>query len=255
MACNLILFTPRSGSMLLNDILALHSNTISLGEPWTVHPGQPELPRMTYNAMRKSDTGLYVKFLQEHKKRRELLKHMASVGDGWTAKIHVTPALSYSKDFLDYCVESDDINVWLLYRSDIVAQFLSYVNAGYRQMVLKQEGGGFVHTNKTKIINFDVIDWGSHDIMGTLQNFIYMLVMWRNVFDVYGSRVKLVNYERHIKTLDLAEFNIDNTCIESYFKRDQHLIPTPNNVSSFKQQDMWNEIVLILKHHSHLVEI
>jgi hypothetical protein len=129
------------------------------------------------------------------------------------------------------------------------------VNAGYRQEVIGDESGGFIFTNKTNVIDFDQINWGRRDLMGTLQNFIFMLIMWRNVYDTYGDSVNLVNYESNIKRLNLDEFDINEQSIRSYFERDRHFVPTPKNVSKFKDQAVWNECVEILKHHQHLVEI
>lgn len=251
MKSNLVIFIPRSGSMLLSDLLAHHTNTTYLSEAWKLTPNDINLSFLNFEAMSKQDTRLFAKYLSEHKARRERMKSAT----GWTAKLHIVPALSNGRDFVEYCVNDPNVDVWLTHRSNLHDQFLSLVNAGYRQEVIRDESGGFIFTNKTKVANFDMINWGRQDIMGTLQNFIYMLIMWRNMFDMYGDQINVVNYERHIKPLDLTSFSIDNISISNYFKRDRHFVPTPKNVSVFREQEVWNECVEILKYHNHLVEV
>lgn len=238
------------------DLLAQSSRNKNLSEAWVVDKDDPNLSYIHFDALRKQDTRIYLNFLREHRKRRERLKDF--IDRGWSAKLHVTPALLDSRDFLEYCIQHPNINVWLTHRRNLSDQFLSFVNAGYRQSALKglrDEGGGFVFTNKTTFPEYDVINWGRADMLGALMNLTPQIVMWRNIYDVYGKYIKVVNYEDHIKPTNLSEFGISSKEVEIYNTRDKHFIPTPKNVTKFKEQNVWNECQEILKHYQHLVEI
>jgi hypothetical protein len=254
MKSNLIIYTPRSGSMLLGEIISFHTKTKNIREGWIVDRTQPDVSRISHNAFLSSDTNVLLKFLNEHTKRRELLKRLIK-SRAWTAKMHVTHSLTNSKTFLEECLENPNVNVWMTHRVNIVNQFLSLINAGYRQAVLKGEGGDFIFSNHTKVPVYDVIDFPRHQIFNTLITFIYQLVMWRNVYDMYGDRVKLVNYEKHIKPLDLEGFGIGKDVIDGYFMTENHLIPTPITIDKFSIPGIWDDCVEILNQHQHLVEI
>lgn len=255
MPCNLILYTPRSGSMLLSDILSLHSGTRNLSEAWNITKGEPDLSRMNHEAMHSNDTRLFIKYLQEHHKRREIMKGLAKTNNGWTAKIHVTPALANSKDFLEYCIDSDNINVWLTHRTNLSDQFLSLINAGYRQTVLKEDGGGFVHTNLTKISSYDTINWSRAQIFQTLNSFLYQVIMWRNVYDLYKDKITVVNYESDIKTNSFQKFGLTSETIQKYFSMERHFVPTRNNIKKFAVTGVWEECEWVLQQHQHLVNV
>lgn len=255
MACNLILYTPRSGSMLLSDIMSLDSNTRNLSEAWNINPNEPDLSRINHEAMHRSDTRLFIRYLKEHEKRRNTLKEMSQTDNGWTAKIHVTPALANSKDFLEYCIGSKNVNVWLTHRVNLADQFLSLINAGYRQTVLKEDGGGFVHTNKTKIATYTSINWSRSQIFNTLNSFLLQIIMWRNVFDLYRNNISVVSYEKVIKPASFDSLGMKEDTMTKYYRMERHFVPTRNNVKKFDVPGVWEECEWVLNKHQHLVEV
>ena len=165
---NLILFTNRSGSTVLCDMISYASGTMNLGEGThsmirDYNYNKPEYKQtQLFKTLTESNlTSRYhnsitrgsdhIGFMKAKKKRIEVIKQ-ANIS--WTAK-EQTEKQTMDIDFIEYCCKNKDINVYMTHRLDIVEQFVSKVNARYRSEVAKS--GDFIYTNNDSSQAYDAM--------------------------------------------------------------------------------------------------
>ena len=251
MARNLILFTPRTGSMFLNDIIRHKLGGKSIGEPWILEKGQQNISVMYGQARHKPNLLKLHEYYSEHYKREQ---HLLST-DNWIAKLNVFAVSAHSMEFVDRCIADSNTTVWLTHRLNITEQFLSYINALYRQQGLNQKLCGFTYRAKDIITKYDIIDWSADKVAFGLITYLQLISHWQHVYHRYRGRVNLVSYEKHIKPMDLTEFGFTIEDVDNYNALGNHLIPTPHNICKFNDDSIWPLCVNILNKHKHLVEI
>lgn len=251
MARNLILFTPRSGSMLLNDMIRHKSGNKSICEGWVYEKDQQNITVMYGQARNELNLLKLREYHDEHHKREQ---HLLS-SDEWIAKLTVFATSAHSMEFVDKCVDDPNTTVWLTHRVNIADQFLSYINAMYRQSALNEFPGGFAYRADDIITEYDVIDWPADKVTLVLVVYLQLVSHWRHVYDRYRGRVNLVSYENHVKPMNFTEFGFTPDDVDSYNKLKDHLIPTPHNICKFRNNSIWPFCVNILNKHKYLVEI
>lgn len=280
---NLILFTPRSGSTILCELLSYSQNTINLGE------GIHSIIRgYNYNTKLSQETNLYKEFSKfsltgnfhnlktrgsDHKgfdsnqqKRINLLK---ASNFNWTAKCNMEKFL-INIDFIDYCVDNG-VNVYITHRRNILDQFISHINTRYRGEL--DQGGP---TDKGYIFTKQDIDTATSAtrryselivpfswLYRYTDIFLNQLLMWRALYERYKDKIIVVSYEDNIKPMDLTKFGITDDFIKKYHTNVNHLKPTPSNCSNIIVQDdhpkpilpAWNQTLFYVKKHQYLVDI
>lgn len=254
MARNLILFTPRTGSMYLSELLGHTTNSKSYVEHWITSPGQEDISHLYYTARITGDINLLYKFCGEMQKRIEFLNKK----NDWVAKLAAIHAGSFCSKFVDRHVHSEDTTVWLTHRANVVDQFLSFLNAAYRQQQLKEYPGGFSYNKRTEanISNYEYVDWSDQQVARLVISFLPMLMHWRQIYERYKGRVNIVSYDENIMTNDFTKFGISDDAVKSYYRSSEHptLVPTPYN-RPLSNQKVWSQCVDILRAHEHLIEI
>ena len=254
MARNLILFTPRTGSMYLSALLSHNTNSINYVEHWITAPGQEDISHLYIAGCKAEDISILYKFYGEMQKRIEFFNKR----NDWVAKLTTHHAGSTCLNFVDRHINSEDTTVWLTQRANVVDQFLSYLNAGYRQNKLKEYPGGFCYNEKTKhnISNYEYVDWPEPRVSMVLYRFIQMLMTWRQIYDRYRGKINIVSYDENILTNNFTKFGISEDDVKSYYNSNKYpvLVPTPYNRPLSNQKE-WSQCVDILRAHQHLVDI
>lgn len=275
---SIILFTNRSGSTLLCDIIAYNDRSVNLGE------GLHSLARdYNYNAPGNQSTGLYKEFsiksltAQFHNPqtrgsdhigyfkakaaRLELLKNPAL---NWTAKENLEKQ-TYDVSFTDYCV-ANGIDIYLTHRRNIIAQFISKVNARYRLEVAnlgKNNESQFIYTNDSAVHHYNEMKIKFSWLYLYVNVFLEQLMMWRIAYERYKHVAKIVSYEDQIKPMNFTAIGIEDKVVEQYKMESQHLIPTPHNAKEVVVLDdhprpiagAWEQALFYINKHKYLVEI
>ncbi|MDC3266425.1 hypothetical protein OAU13_00700 [bacterium] len=272
---NLVLFTNRSGSTFLADILAYNDKSINLGE------GLHSIARdYNYNAEGNRDTDLYKDFSKESitrrfhsmetrgsdyigffkakQKRIQLLEH---TDQQWTVKENLEK-LTIDWRFIHNCT-AEGVNVYLTHRRDIEAQFISKINARYRLEIAKQEGDSqFIYTNNSMHEEYDEMRINFRWLHMYVNVFLEQLMLWRIVYETCPD-INIVSYEDEIKPMRLERLGISKGTVENYKSEQQHLVPTPHNTNKVVVVDdhpkpmrgAWEQALYYINHHKHLVEI
>jgi len=283
---NLILFTNRSGSTILTDLISYSQGTINLGE------GLHSLARQyNYNNDIQRQSELYkqfsstsitaryhneitngfdhIGFFRAKSKRIEILKQS---NESWTAKEQLErQTIDFS--FIQYCIDSG-VNVYMTHRKNIIEQFISKVNARYR--IQQDEDyrkfpdhrpnvrtSSFIFTNEDNCMKYDTMYVPFHWLHMYTMIFIGQLFMWRVIYDRFKNDIKLVSYEDNIKPLQLEKFGITQQHIQQYQKEKVHLVPTPHNTNKVVITDdlpapilgAWQQALYYVDRHKYLVEI
>lgn len=270
---NLILFTNRSGSTILADLISYSQGTINLGEGLHSAVRQYNYNNNTqrqtklYNEFSNSITAKYhnqttngfdnIGFFKAKSKRIEILKQS---NENWTLKENLEKQ-TIDFPFIQYCI-NNRVNVYLTHRSNIIEQFISKINARYR-IEQADRYGSFIFTNEDKHMKYSTMHISFSWLYMYTQVFIGQLFMWRIIYDRFKSNIKVVSYENNIKPLQLEEFGITKQHIENYQKEKVHLVPTPHNTNEVIITDdlpapilgAWQQALYYVERHKYLVEI
>lgn len=276
---NLVLFTNRSGSTLLADVLAYVDKSINLGEGLHSlarnYNYNTELNRQTFlykTFASSSITGMHhnidsrgsdhIGYFAAKQKRVELLK---DTGMNWTVKENLEKQTMDFK-FVEHCVSSG-VDIYMTHRLDVVDQFISKINARYRTEIAKYSGSEsqFIFTNQDKFENYNEMTINFKWLHMYTNVFIEQLLMWRVMYEKLKGykNFKLVSYEEHIKPMHLDFIGISSDMIKKYNNETKHLVPTPNNISKVVVTDdhpapiigAWEQSLFYVKQHKYLVEI
>lgn len=270
---NVVLFTYRSGSTVLADLLAFKQGTINLGE--ALHSAvrnynyNTEQHRQTtlYKSCLESLTGKYhtpqtrgSDFIGFHKAKEKRIELIKQYPGNWTVKDNLDK-LSFSSKFIDYCIDNN-INVYMTHRSDIIKQFVSKINARYRAEIAK-DPTQFIFTNDAEYNPYDQMVISFAWLRLYMQVFLDQLLVWRTVYERYKPYIKLVSYEKHIQPMQLDEFGITQDDVKQYKNLSTHLVPTPINATRVIVTDdhpapmvgAWEQTLYHINHHKYLVEI
>lgn len=271
---NLILFTNRSGSTVLCDMISYASGTMNLGEGThsmirDYNYNKPEYKQtQLFKTLTESNlTSRYhnsitrgsdhIGFMKAKKKRIEIIKQ---TDIPWTAK-EQTEKQTMDVDFIEYCCKNKDINVYMTHRLNIVEQFVSKVNARYRSEVAKS--GDFIYTNNDTSQAYDVMQIKFGWLYLYTNVFIEQLMMWRVLYEKFKPHIQLVSYENEIKPMKFDNIGINSDTVSKYKEETQHLVPTPHNTKKVIVLDdhprpiagAWEQSLHYIGRHKYLVEI
>lgn len=228
---NLIIYTPRTGSTILAEILSASSGCVNLNEGIVdscVSPFNkeqmlkdnewkefvPSLQHILKTTVINNQTYDFSVYHKAKQKRIDILKNKLN----WTVKETCVPTLT-NIDFIKHCCDNQ-VNVYMVYRKNIVDQFISFVNiVGSGQSIFTSRD----NTKQRISIRNDVIE------AKTLP-FINSLIYWRLLYEMFQTKVKLVCYEDVIKPMNFLSLGVDECVVKKYNLRDNHLIPTPFNI-------------------------
>lgn len=275
---NLILFTNRSGSTLLTDLLSYSQRTVNLGEglhslvrPYNFNNDQQKQSPL-YDEFSSSLTARYhnvktkafdhVGFFKAKSKRIDILKQSS---EQWTIKENLEKqTMDFS--FIEYCIDNG-IDVYLTHRRNLTEQFISKINARYRleiaNMRADSQASQFIYTNQDGYVKYDSMRIPFHWLHMYTNIFIGQLFMWRVVYDRFKPNIKVVSYEDNIKPLQLEKFGVTKQHIDDYQKEKVHLVPTPHNTNRVIVTDdlpapilgAWQQALYYVDRHKYLVEI
>lgn len=254
MTRHLVMFTPRTGSSFLSEVIAHQYGFHQYGESWHMpwHGKYRLINDISMLAQQAYFTNSFsntINFLAELDNRCD---HLTNT-ENWVAKASVALGEKI-RPFIDRLIASGNTTIWLPYRKDIHKQFLSHINAVYRINVLKERG--FIHRNNERTYSkYTEINMSAEDVISKLKIMIMLLSCWRNMYDAYKDKVILVCYEDHIITNDLSKFGIDNESIRTYNAGKLSLVPTPHNACKFTDDTILPMCTKILNRHKHLIEI
>lgn len=274
---NLVLFTNRTGSTLLSDILAYNDRSVNLGE------GLHSIARQyNYNPEENRQTELYKHFMQssmtaqfhnqktrgsDHigffKAKNARINILKNTDYQWTVKENLEK-LTLDINFIDYCIENN-INVYATHRYDVVSQFLSKINARYRLEIAKltTNESQFIYTNQDSTPHYLEIKIPFTWLHMYVNVFIEQLLMWRVIYERYKNNIKLVSYEDVIRPMDFTSLGISKQTVDNYRKETKHLVPTPYNCERVVVVDdhpkpvvgAWDQALFYIQKHQYLVEV
>lgn len=277
---NLILFTNRSGSTILQDILSYADGSINLGE------GLHSIVRdYNYNTTKNKQSDLYGEFAQfnltgqyhnqqtrgsDHigftKGKQKRINLLKNTSQQWTVKEQLEKQ-TIDVNFIDYCARSD-INIYMTHRRDVVAQFKSKINARYRLEVATHLHGRnhksqFIFTNQDAFKTYEEMRINFLWLHLYTNVFIEQLMIWRVIYERYKDVVKLVSYEDCIKPMNFESLKINSNIVEQYKKERKHLVPTPFNCERVVVTDdhpkpiigAWQQSLYYVEKHKYLVEV
>lgn len=273
---NLILFTNRSGSTVLCDILTYANDTVNLGE------GLQSLVReYNYNSDRYTDTALYKAFSQQNmsaahhnintrgsdhigffEKKQSRINMLMSATIPWSVKENTEKQLM-DFNFVKYCCDNQDINVYMTHRANVIDQFVSFINARYRAEIAKHTGSHFIFTKNDAYQSYDEMRIPFNWLHMYVNVFIEQLLMWRTTYDRFKPHIKIVSYETNVRPMNFENIGISKQVVDNYKRETNHLVPTPNNVRNVVVVDdhpkpirgAWEQALFYINHHKHLVEI
>ena len=272
---NLILFTNRSGSTVLADIIAFNDRSINLGE------GLHSLARdYNYNSLENKDTTLYkdfstVSLTRDHHNpstrgsdhigfftgKSKRINQLKFTNLEWTVKENLEKQTA-DIPFIDYCI-NNNVKVYITHRRDIQAQFLSVLNARYRLEIAKQQGPSqFIYTNQDQFQKYNEMRVPFNFVYMYLNVFIDQLLVWRAVYEKYKNQLTVVSYEDNIRPMDFTSIGISNNVVDQYKKETQYLVPTPNNTNKVIVVDdhkgiqgTWEQTTFFVDRFKYLVDI
>jgi LPS sulfotransferase NodH len=228
---NLVIYTPRTGSTFLTEILAASTGTVNLNESIvdscvSAFNRQEVFSNPYYAAYRPSLQALINKEFSEGGTRsfkpyadaKQLRINLLKQTSMWTVKETSSP-FQNNFEFVKYCCNSDDVNVYMVYRKDIVSQFISFIHMVNNKSIFTQSDIGNSELKPGNITD--------RTIAAKTPVFVDMLVYWRLLYEMFKDKVTLVNYEDVIKTMDFSSLGIDKDVVEKYNMRDNHIVPTP----------------------------
>jgi hypothetical protein len=243
---NLIIYTPRTGSTILGEILSFSTGGLNLNEgivdslinnynsSWVPsNPNLqifiPSLQAINGSEMRRNVLNFNV-FHNEKQKRIEKLKQLSN----WTIKETCTPHM-YNFDFIRECCESKNVNVFMVYRRDLVAQHISFMNvaAGRRKSI---------YANNEIKVSYTA-EFDKKTIMPKTHLLIDCITRWRLFYEMFKDKVTLVCFEDIIQPMNFSSIGIDDSVVKQYNMKYNHLIPTPDNFyddSDKVWQDAWD---------------
>lgn len=269
---NLILFTVRSGSTVLSDIVSYADGSINLGESHSLARSY------VYNTTEHKNTELYKLMstnitLSHHntntrgsdhigflKAKNQRLKLISESDMPWTIKEN-TEKLTMSYQFIEHCVNSN-ANIYMTHRRDIVQQFISNINARYRAEVIKNNKD-FIFTNNDVPPDYNDMHIKFQWLHMYTNVFIEQLMLWRIIYDRFKPHIKLVSYEDEIKPMNFSNIGIGSDIVEKYKQESQHLVPTPHNSTNVIVTDdhpktikgAWEQSLHYVERFKYLVEI
>lgn len=277
----IILFTNRSGSTLLSDLVAYKTGNVNLGE------GLHSIARdYNYNRHGNRDTQLYKDFSNYnltgmfhngqtmgfdhtgfHQKKQERINILKNTIVPWVAKDQ-TDGQTFDPNFFQYYI-NNNTNVLITHRRDIVSQFKSWINARYRSEIVKPgllglEPGrsDFIFTNNSDYYKYNTMTIPFHWLYGYTRVFVTQLMFWRCIYEMAKDKATVVSYEDHIKTNNLEHIGIGSETINNYFSQDQYLVPTPINADRVIVTngptgigDVWQQALFYINTFDHLVDI
>jgi hypothetical protein len=284
---DLVVFTNRSGSTMLSDILAYANKNINLGELHSCvrmyNYNTPENRQTSlFKQMRTSLTGTYyngetrggahIGYGKARNQRNDIIKQSQHQ---WTAK-EQTDKQSIDINFIDYCCKNG-VNIYMTHRQNIVAQYISMINARYRtELAPKSPEWAKDHsTNESQFIftNKDVntrVQYNEATVYYSWLHlytniFIEQLMMWRIVYEKFKPYVKLVSYEDCIEPMDFSSIGISQSVVKEYKLETKRLVPTPHNTTKIIVQDdhnesivkigAWQQALYYVDRHKYLVEV
>jgi hypothetical protein len=230
MSSNLILYTPRTGSTFFSEIISVSSGCINLSEglvdscvspfnsnqldstnQWDAF--KPSLQQYIFNEVIQNGRYNFVPYHKEKQKRIDILKSR----DNWTIKETCSTFLT-NIDFIQYCCNSTNVNVYMMYRRDVISQFRSLMNMSKRKSVYTSDEVNIAPPNEPV---------SDETILGKTPMFAASLVYWRMLYERFRSKVTLVCYEDVIKPMNFSSLGISDDVVKTYNMRYNHLIPTP----------------------------
>lgn len=230
---NLILYTPRTGSTILGEMLSFSAGGLNLNEglvdsvfngPESLYNRElltnPNLSIFLKSLRRHPGTDMTGSPIAYHSDKQERINILKNI-DNWTIK-EVTDPQFTNIDFIRYCCDLENVNVYMTFRRNIADQFLSYIN-----MVVR---GQSMFTNKTKVNSAIMPHLDERLLIGKTRFFMNNLIYWRLIYEMFKTKVTLVCYEDIIKPMNFTSIGIDDSVVKTYNMRDTHIIPTPSTI-------------------------
>lgn len=229
---NLIIFTPRTGSTILGELLAVSGCGVNMNEALNEIPKLLAVDPTIKNGEAVINMQTKDAYDQFHTLKQRRIEKLKSVND-WTIKeICDSYFASHHIDFVRYCCAAPNTNVYMTYRKDIVSQFISYLNMVARKQSVYRIND---RVNEGSILSYDTV-------IKKANSFVNNLIYWRLIYELFKDNVILVCYEDVIKPMSFTSIGIDTTVVNNYQMRDNRLIPTPYN-SIDKDNPAWIDAI------------
>lgn len=238
MANCLILFTPRTGSSILADLLAFKYNAWNLDEILS-HQIRPQVlnklpPRVVtllkqgnfnarVNLNGKGPDEFYYEMSKEVIRAFSFAADLAQYND-IVLKCYTYPAALPHK-ILQLAIQHN-FEIYFLYRSNKTEQMLSLVTAMAKEKNNKQPWSGHIYTNKTKPSDSQPMMYDEKSMHNLCYQIGSSIHTWHYLHDNYKQYGVTMCYEDTIAKGDFTSASISKELFEQYLEQDEHLIPT-----------------------------
>lgn len=260
----LIVFTPRSGSTFVGDVISYKNNALFLDELITGNIRLPLLNKLPVSIQHKlkhqqlikgSDINSRPDWNQLHGKYNNSLSLIKQLAAEQAVTVKYFPnSLIQGTQLVEWAIDSK-FKIFFVSRRNFERQLYSFLLAEYKQRVNKTAMGvvdssGFVNTggnNKP----LPVTRLTPNHMLGAITTLCNGINLWHMYLRQYGAYGKTVYYEDSIFENYLDEFDISDQVLEQYKQQTNSIKPTePYRVG--EHFDNWSDIVRIAKDYNIL---
>lgn len=275
MANSLIIFTPRSGSTVVAELLAYKHNAVNLDEMMTGQIRgvlQNKLPDDVKKLLRAEqilnsdvehlinectyDDQKIAHVYDIYQKRFSLIKQIHREHQ---VVIKYFPSFSLPAVKMLEWAKNNNFEIYFLTRRSVEDQLYSYVLAHAKERFYKKvkEAGklrmpdhaGFLNTKKTPKVNFPPVAWGKQSAISLVTIFCGINNAWTAYYNKFKDYGKLIHYEDTIGKGDFTDFGITPQLYAEYSALPTSLQPTYEYTVG-DQISNWNEILDIFNEYN-----
>lgn len=243
MANALIIFTPRSGSTIVSDLLSFKYNGVNLDEIFqgTVRePLKTKLPQdirklIEINKInerrrqqsRKDQRDKYnLQNFTIHETCLALVKHCITKYPT-IIKLYPTYKSFPGKALVEWAIDNN-FEVYFTTRRNYEDQLYSYLLALQKARSFKEDvDQAFLNTNSSKERKFEPIAIPPPKVFDSLMTMYNIQMHWYAMSKMYGNYGKVIYYEDHLAEGRFHEIGVDQEMYNNYIKQELFLRPSP----------------------------
>lgn len=273
---SLIIFTPRSGSTIIGDLLAYKNNAINLDEIITGsmrYPFQEKLPDDVNKIIRDKDFVNKATALMEeqhskdaptywnnmfsfYQERMEFLRDVTKAHNV-VVKYYPIVALPGVK-LIEWAVQND-FDIIFSYRKNFEEQLYSLVLADVKERFYKNlyksgkltmyKNAGYLNIKGSRKIVFPPVYYSRPQALQVIVKLTNIRTLYNTYINQFGMYGKVVCYEDTIAKNDFSSIGITAEEYAAYQIKDKSLRPT-YDYEIGKQITNWEEVLEIASHYN-----
>lgn len=274
MANALIVFTPRSGSTIVGDLLAYKNNAINLDEIVTGSvrgPLREKLPTDVNKLLMSKGLAKRAAALQEEQNSSDVVKYWNNLFDYYKDGLGFIKevAASYSVVLKYYPIVAlpgvkliewaidNNFELYFTYRENFEQQLYSmiladvkekfYSNAKKAGKLVMHKHAGYLNIKDGKKVVFPPVQYTRPDAIHMAVKLSSIRVLWESYVKQYSKYGKLICYEETIAKNDFSVIGVTPEEFNQYQIQDKSLRPS-FEYELGKQLTNWDEIAELASH-------